>query len=1051
MRFLTSKLSLSITLLVIIISPEISNAVEIVRFNINYFNSDTTPMVENHVLDVELFDDATPLTVNNFINYINNGKYNGSFFNRSVQNFIIQAGGFTFRPTLPDDSLQPVDAEGSLLKTVPLESSSPVKNEYDLTTVTNVRGTLAMAKIPFNPDSATSEWFINLADNRENLDNQNGGFTVFGKIIDNGISIADTIVLLPTHPSAVNVLGAAFSALPVTGYTFGDPILEENLALISSANSSIIRPVLRSSPAENIFPLDIVDGAATGSLQVITLMNTGNETLTVSTIANTSSAEFVIESDNCTSVLLEPVSIIPNASCNIDIRFTATVTGEATGSIDVNYMSSSDSYTVSLTLIAEGVTNVANLTIDDLDLASTPDVFFGFIDDSDSETRDLTLRNKGGTDLTINTISLSNNTEFNFDNNSCTAGTTLSFDESCTLIVSFNNTSTTVITYDTTLAITSTANNLDVELSGIGLNAETSVPASVDFGSLLIDQTETKPLTVTNTGNGLILDNFVLIGTDADQFSFVTNCPDNGRLPNNISCVIFVTFAPTSAGDKTASLAINSNDSASPVTVLIIGTGIEPVVPILSSSETSLIFANTDIDAGIPFDLNLTIENIGNGTITISSITIDNDSDSVFSFDSADCKTGSTLDSCVLTVSFLPDTSTTFTGNLIVQTDFGNLDIPLSGIGTKPVITASTQDLFLGTSQLNGLVAVQQFKIVNEGTSNLLISDISITGENGDDFTRKLLCTAAANQINLAPFFECAIEITLDGQSVGSKTAAVVLTTNDSENPTLTINLTGNTAKDVDGIPDDIERQAPNNGDGNNDNIADDTQNNVASFIVGPDIAITMVSDDATLLLNTGLFSTTEPATALLDITKLDTIPTQFPDNVDFNLGVYSYTVQVIEDVSGVGVIQQIFINVAMFFPLDVEVDKFYRFGPVPFSAEPQLYDFTFDNTTGLGARLIGPVTIESPTGKTTTRNLVIINYADGGLGDDDLDRDGVITISAGGFSSAPPATKKNSSGSGAMSIYYLLMFIGLIRLVRIKRYYLVLTKSFETTFINNA
>ena len=155
MHFLKSKLSLLITLSVITISPEISNAVEIARFNISYFNSDATPIVENHVLDIELFDDVTPLTVNNFVNYINSGKYDGSFFNRSVPDFIIQAGGFTFRPVLPDDSLQPVGSEGSALKTVPLENSSPVKNEYDLTTITNVRGTLAMAKIGFDPNSAT--------------------------------------------------------------------------------------------------------------------------------------------------------------------------------------------------------------------------------------------------------------------------------------------------------------------------------------------------------------------------------------------------------------------------------------------------------------------------------------------------------------------------------------------------------------------------------------------------------------------------------------------------------------------------------------------------------------------------------------------------------------------------------------------------------------------------------------------------------------------------------------------------------------------------------
>ena len=540
-----------------------------------------------------------------------------------------------------------------------------------------------------------SEWFINLADNRENLNNQNAGFTVFGKVIDNGITIVDTIALLPTHLSAVSVLGAAFSALPVTGYTIGDPVLEENLAYISSANSAIIRPILRSIPVENIFPLDVVDGTTTSSSQIITLMNTGNETLTVSTIANTSSTEFVIESDNCTGVSLEPVSLIPNASCDIEISFTATIIGETTGSVDINYTSPSNPYAASLTLTAEGVSNVASLTILDVDLVDTPDINFGIVDESNTETKTLTLRNKGGTDLTINTISLFNNTEFNFDNNDCIAGRTLSFNEACTLIVAFNNASTSVVTYDTALTITSTANDLYIELRGIGVDAVTSTPTSTDFSSILIGQTESKSAFVRNTGIGLVLDNFVITGSDADEFSFTNNCPENGLLQSNTGCQIFITFTPTSAGNKTATLVINSNDSTSPTTVLITGIGIEPVIPILSASETSLVFANTDVDAGIPLDLNLTIENIGTGTIAINSITINNDSNGVFSFDSADCKTGSTLGSCILKVSFMPDASGAFTGSLIVQTDFGDLDIPLSGIGAKPAITASTQDLFL--------------------------------------------------------------------------------------------------------------------------------------------------------------------------------------------------------------------------------------------------------------------------------------------------------------------------------------------------------------------
>ena len=165
-------------------------------------------------IEIELLTQDAPNTVANFLRYIDSGKYTNSFVHRSIPGFVIQGGGFTFNGS---------GAPGIF----PFER---IDNEFK---VSNTRGTVAMAKIAGQPDSATSQWFINLADNSDTLDVDNGGYTVFARVIGDGMVVADAI-------SQLDVINAqdAFTNLPVINFVSPD-IVEENLVMTAVSRKDV--------------------------------------------------------------------------------------------------------------------------------------------------------------------------------------------------------------------------------------------------------------------------------------------------------------------------------------------------------------------------------------------------------------------------------------------------------------------------------------------------------------------------------------------------------------------------------------------------------------------------------------------------------------------------------------------------------------------------------------------------------------------------------------------------------------------------------------------
>jgi len=152
------------------------------------FNVGAQPRVEVEIrtnmgpITLELYPDKAPRTVENFLQYVKAGFYDGTVFHRVIPNFMIQGGGFT--PAF-----------------VQKKTRGPIKNEAG-NGLKNTVGTVAMARTS-DPDSATAQFFINIADNdflNFTAPTQRGhGYAVFGKVVK-GMDVVEKIARVATGP-----------------------------------------------------------------------------------------------------------------------------------------------------------------------------------------------------------------------------------------------------------------------------------------------------------------------------------------------------------------------------------------------------------------------------------------------------------------------------------------------------------------------------------------------------------------------------------------------------------------------------------------------------------------------------------------------------------------------------------------------------------------------------------------------------------------------------------------------------------------------------------
>ena len=218
------------------------------------------------VLDMALFSNRTPVTRQNFLNYVSDGDYVNSFIHRSVPGFVIQGGA----SNIINNSFGSVPTD------------PPIVNEFG---VSNTLGTISMAKLGGDPNSATSQWFVSLGANTDILDPQNGGFTVFGRMtrstfdnaqifgdpstfpIFNYGGIYNELPLFYTHTTSLQIsefiLFPSVALAPLPAGEAGESATL-NYTVVSNSNPAVATASIQSGGILNLSPV----AGQTGSTSV---------------------------------------------------------------------------------------------------------------------------------------------------------------------------------------------------------------------------------------------------------------------------------------------------------------------------------------------------------------------------------------------------------------------------------------------------------------------------------------------------------------------------------------------------------------------------------------------------------------------------------------------------------------------------------------------------------------------------------------------------------------------------------------------------------------
>jgi hypothetical protein len=521
----------------------------------------------------------------------------------------------------------------------------------------------------------------------------------------------------------------------------------------------------------------------TSAAQAVTVTNSGTSSLTVSsvTLAGANPGDFAISSNGCAA------AVAAGANCAISVTFRPTVAGSRNGTLQI--ASNANNGTQSVPLAGTGIAPTASVSPTSLTYA-------GQLVGSTSSAQTVTLTNTGTAALHVSGVTLSgtNAADFAVSSNGCAAA--VAAGQTCVVGVTFTPSGTGSRVGTLQIASDATNGTQSVALTATGIAPLASVaPSSLNFGNRPLNAPSTaQSVTVTNSGTAALnIAALTLVGANASDFAVSGNgC--SAAVAAGQTCTISLTFTPSAAGSRVATLQIPSDASNGTQSVGLSGIGIAPAA---SVSPTSLAYGN-QLQGSTSAAQTVTVTNTGSAPLHVGAISLAGTNANNFAISSNGCSAAvAAAQTCAIGVTFTPSAMGSRVGTLQIPSDAtnGTLSVSLSGTGIAAVAAIAPASLTYGNQLLNTTSAAQSVTVTNSGTSSLTVSSVTLAGSDPGDFAvASNGCSAA-----VAPSANCTISVTFKPTAQAGRSGTLQIASN-ANNGTQSVPLSGTGIAPVAGV-----------------------------------------------------------------------------------------------------------------------------------------------------------------------------------------------------------------------------------------------------------